>query len=218
MTSNRLISFSKKLSNEFVNHIQTSNNICIYKLGSHCIPNNIIFSNAQNLTLINCSRIGILNIFTPTIFPNLSNVNYLSADPGDFKIYEKFNDKISWAFPNKTHDFYDFMVKSGRGKKDSELLKQYVTNKKIIDGKNGFDISFEFDLIVPDYGIVNGEWWRSQFYEYLVKQQNINTYTNCMYPGESPKLTFNQELEEKELEKEIVAEKLYNCNFEDITN
>jgi adenylate kinase family enzyme len=27
------------------------------------------------------------------------------------------------------------MVKSGRGKKDTELIKKYMTNKKIIDGQ-----------------------------------------------------------------------------------
>lgn len=202
MTSNKLISFSNKLSNEFVNHIQTTNNICIYKLGSHCIPNNIIFSNATHLTLINCSKIGILNIFTPNIFPNLTDVNYLSSNPGNFKIYENFNDKIKWTFPNKIHDFYELMVKSGRGKKDSELLKQYVTNKKIIDGKNGFDISFEFDINIPEYGIVSGQWWQSQFYEYLVSQQNTQQ-------SES-----NQEIEEQILQKNKVMDTVDNIDFD----
>jgi hypothetical protein len=200
MTSNKLISFSKKLSNDFVKHIDSTSNICLYKLGTHYIPNNIIFPKADTLTLINCNRDGILNILTPTIFPNLSKVNYLSTDPGNFKIYERFNDKIKWVFPNKTYDFYDFMVKSGRGTKDLELIKTYVTNKRILDGKNGFDISFQFDLNIPGYGIIDGDWWRSQFYEYLVNKQNNNTYKDCLYPGESP----IQDEEEILLQKEYV--------------
>jgi hypothetical protein len=213
---NRLISFSKSLTPDFIKHIQSTNNVCLYKLGNHHIPENVAFPSAKTLTLINCNRDGILNIFTPNIFPNLTNVNYLSADPGDFKLYERYNDKLKWVFPNKTYEFYDFMVKSGRGKKDPELIKNYLTNKRIIDGKNGFDISFEFDLNIPDYGIVNGEWWRSQFYEYLVKQQNINKYSDCVYPGEIPSISIKQEIEEARIEKEIVAEKLYNSSFEDI--
>ncbi len=213
---NKLISFSKSLTPDFINHIQSTQNVCLYKLGNHYIPDNVRFPNAKTLTLINCNRGGILDIFTPTIFPNLTNVNYLSADPGDFKLYERYNDTLKWAFPNKTYEFYDFMVKTGRGKKDPELIKKYLTNKKIIDGKNGFDISFEFDLNIPEYGIVNGEWWRSQFYEYLVKKQNINKYKDCFYPGETPVIPFRQEIEEACIEKEIVAEKLFDCDFEGI--
>lgn len=212
----RLVSLTKNLSPDFVKHINSTKNLCLYKLGNHSIPRSVIFPKTQTLTLINCNRNGILNIFTPTIFPNLVNVNYLSADPGDFKLYERYNDKLKWVFPNKTYEFYDFMVKTGRGKKSQELIKNYVTNKKIIDGKNGFDISFEFDLNIPDYGIVNGDWWRSQFYEYLVHQQNIDKYSNCIYPGEVPAGPFSQEIEEENLEKEIVAEKLFDCDFENI--
>lgn len=214
----RLVSFKNHLNSDFVNHINNTKNLCLYKLGNHTIPNNIFFPKAENLTLINCNRGGILNIFTPIMFPNLNSVNYLSVDPGDFKIYERFNDKINWTFPNKTYEFYDFMIKNGRGKKDPEILKKYLLNKKIIDGKNGFDISFEFDINIPDYGIVNGEWWRSQFYEYLVHQQNINNYSKCIYPGEISSLPFSQEVEEEILEKEIIAEKLYNNDFETIIN
>jgi len=211
---NKLISFSKYLHPDFVKHVQTTNNLCLYKLGSYTIPENISFPNAHTLTLINCNRTGILNIFTPNIFPNLANVNYLSADPGDFKLYERYNDTLKWVFPNKPYDFFDWMVKSGRGTKDSELIKKYIANKKIIDGQGGFDISFEFDINVPGYGIVNGEWWRLQFYEYLVKQQNINKYSNCIYPGEIP-TTHTQEFEEACIEKEIVAEKLVDFDILD---
>ena len=212
---NRLVSLNKKLNIDFVTHIKQTKNLCLYKLGNHTIPNNIFFPNAKTLTLINCNRGGILNIFTPTIFPNLKNVNYVSADPGDFKIYERFNNEIKWIFPNKTYDFYDFMVKTGRGKKDPDLIKNYLTNKKIIDGKNGFDISFEFDLIIPEYGIVNGDWWRSQFYEYLVKHQNINNLKNCFY---SEKVASIQDDEEILLQKEYVKSVIDTLYFDNSTD
>ena len=218
MTSNKLISFSKNLSNDFVKHIDSTSNICLYKLSTHYIPNNIVFPKADTLTLINCNKVGILNILTPTIFPNLSKVNYLSTDPGDFKIYERFNDKIKWVFPNKTYDFYDFMVKTGRGTKDLELIKTYLTNKRIIDGKNGFDISFQFDLNIPGYGIIDGDWWRSQFYEYLVNKQNIHIHKDCLNPSEKPIIQDDEEiLLQKEYVKSSIDELDMDCITEDYT-
>ena len=37
-----------------------------------------------------------------------------------------------------------------------------------------------------------------------------------MYPGESTDRPFRQEIEEENLEREFIAQTLYNCNFEDI--
>jgi hypothetical protein len=219
MLSNKLISFGKKVSQDFVKHIESTPNLCMYKLGSHYIPDSVIFPKAESVTLINCSRNGILNVLTPRVFPNLHRVNYLSTDPGDFKIYERYNDKLKWVFPNKPYEFYDFMVKTGRGTKDPQLIKEYIASKRIIDGKNGFDISFYLDLNIPGFGITDGEWWRSQFYEYLVKKEHISDYANCLYPGEvpsHPNKTINQELEESKIEKEIVAEQLSQYDFTDV--
>jgi hypothetical protein len=181
------------------------------------MPPDIIFPKAETITLINCSRDGILNILTPRILPKLSKVNYLSADPGNFKIYERFNNNVKWIFPNKSYDFYDFMVKSGRGTKDTQLIKKYVTNKKIIDGKNGFDISFHFELNIPGFGITDGEWWRSQFYEYLVQKQYIYQHRDCMYPGESPPINYEYD-EETLLQKEYVKSSIEKLYFDHITD
>jgi hypothetical protein len=215
---NRLISFSKNLSPDFVKHIENSNNLCLYKLGSHNIPKNIFFPNASTLTLINCSNVGIQNILYPNIFPNLNTVNYLSMATSCNSLQHRFTKNTKWVFPDKNYDYYNYMVKSGYGVKDTEILKRYITNKKIIDGKNGFDISFEFDINVPSYGIIDGEWWRSQFYEYLVKKQKLELYKDCLYPGENPlnNLDSSQEIEEMLIEKEIVAHALSNYNFEDM--
>jgi hypothetical protein len=216
---NKLISFSKTLCPDFVNHIENTNNLCLYKLGGHTIPRNLQFPKARTLTIINCNRTGILDIFHPTVFPNLANVNYLSADPGDFKLYERYNDTLSWVFPNKPYEFYDFMVRTGRGKKDAELIKKYVANKKIIDGQNGFDISFEFDINVPGYGIVNGDWWRSQFYEYLVRaQNNDNNNVADDFIIANQVLDINQEIEEEKFQKERVREDLETFSLEDMVD
>jgi hypothetical protein len=202
---NKLISFNGKLSSEFIRHIESTNNVCVYRLGSHKFPGSICFPNAKAVTLINCSNIGVMNILDMGRFPNLSRINYLSAHPGNYDIYERFPDSMEWIFPNKDYEFYNFMVSQGRGKKDKNLIKEYISNKKIVDGKNGFDISFEFDLNIPGFGITNGNWWQSQFYEYLVMNQN------------KPAVAVQkQEMEELTLEKQIVRQEIENAYFEDM--
>ncbi len=211
MLGNKLISFSKNLSKEFINHINSTSNVCMYKLGAHYIPNNVIFPKATTVTLINCNKEGIQNILTPTIFPNLNKINYLSANPGNYLIFDRFKNDIKWVFPNKHYDFYNYMVEAGRATKDSDLIKEYVASKKIVDGKNGFDISFHFELNIPGFGITDGEWWRSQFYEYLVNKQNINNHIDCMYPGETISL---QDEEELKLQKEYVKSSINDLSSE----
>lgn len=198
---NGLISFQKKLSKDFIKHIENTKNLCIYKLGHHTVPKEVIFPNASQVTLINCSNTGIFNILYPHIFPNLNTVNYLSIN-SDRRLINRFSSDVKWVFPDKNYDFYNFMVESGYGKKDPEILKRYITNKKIIDGKNGFDISFEFDINVPFYGIVSGQWWQSQFYEYLVEKQNKHI-------NES-----EQEIEERLLQKNKVMNVVDNIDFD----
>ncbi len=213
MLGNKLISFSKNLSNEFIKHINSTNNLCMYKLGAHYIPSNVVFPKATTVTLINCNKDGVQNILTPTIFPNLNKINYLSANPGNYLIFNRFKNNINWVFPNKNYDFYNYMVEAGRATKDSNLIKEYVANKKIIDGKNGFDISFHFDLNIPGFGITDGEWWRSQFYEYLVKQQNINSHSHCIYLGETISL---QDEEELKLQREYVKSSIDSFLFDNL--
>jgi len=230
MLSRILNPFSKNITNnftkytyskdKFIKYIDSTNNLCIYKLDSQYIPKNIIFPKADTVTLINCNKNGILNILTPSIFPNLSNINYLSTNPGDLKIYERFNNNINWIFPNKSYDFYDYMVKSGRGRKDSELINKYITSTKFIDGKNCFDISFHFELNIPGFGIVDGEWWRVQLYEYFLNKQKINNSIYCMYPGEKIieyDSLLTQENEELLLQKEYVK-KIIDKSYYDYIN
>lgn len=214
----KIVSLNKNLSTDFINHIQNTKNVCLYKLGSHNIPENIFFPNAKSLTLINCSNYGIQTIVDPRFFPNINTINYLSMSPKSNTIHTRFGSNTKWIFPDKNYEYYNFMVETGYGRKDPELLKRYINNKKIIDGKNGFDISFELDLNIPEFGIVSGNWWQSQFYEYLVMKQTSNKFKDCMYPGEN---IFNiseikQEIEEERLEKERVELELHMNSFEDM--
>jgi hypothetical protein len=221
---NRVILINKNINDNFAKYIENTSNICLYKLGNHYIPKNIIFDNANTLTLINCNNDGIHNILHPSIFPNLNTINYLSMAPNNNTIHNRFSlskKNIKWVFPNKNYDYYNYMVESGYGVKDCEILKHYICNKKMVNGGNSFDISFEVDIIVPDYGIINGEWWCEQFYEYLLKKQKlekIENYKYCMYPSETINTNdeneIKQEFEESQIQKEFVAEALFQTSFD----
>ncbi len=166
-----LLTRGQKLSSKLIKYIESADNVIIYKLDNHHIPSNIFFPNAKQATIINCSKFGVFNILTPYIFPNVHKINYLSANPGNFDIYKRFNN-IEWVFPEKNYPFYSHLIDKQIGTRDAGLINRYLANKRVIDGNNGFDISFHFDILLPEYGQVNGEWYRTQFYEYCVAKQN----------------------------------------------
>ena len=202
----KLLSFQKKLSNEFVKHIETTNDVCLYRFNVFPIPRSVIFSNAKYLTLINCSKTGISNILNPDIFPNIHTINYLSTNPDKNLLHTRFSSHVNWIFPDKNYDFYNFMTEMSYGKKDSNIIQKYIHNKRIIDGKNGFDISYDVDINIPDYGIVNGTWWQSQFYEYLVYNQNKGQINR-------QDVGLKQEEEELQLQKNKVVDIIDSIDF-----
>lgn len=203
MVSRKVISFNNTLFSNFINHVNTTNNLCLYKF-CNSVPDGLFFSNATTLTLINCSKYGVSNILNNNVVPNLQRVNYISTHPGDSDIYKRFPNSIEWVFPNKNLGFYNNMIKAGLGRKCDKLINEYVASKKIIDGSGQFDIQFEFDLKIPNFGIVNGEWWSSQFYNYLLNF-SCNQKTEL---SEVEELHLIQAAEELALERERVkAEK-----------
>lgn len=153
------------LSFEFLRYIENTKHLCIYKLKSECIPNNIVFPRVNAVTLINCSKLGVSNILKPNFFPNLKLINYLSAHPGDYNIHKRFSNNISWVFPMKDYVFYDTMLEAGLGRKDHNLITNYIINKNI--NRNIVD----FDIYIPGYNILNGEWYRSQLLKFFLKKE-----------------------------------------------
>jgi hypothetical protein len=196
------------LTHDFVKYIESTNHLCIYKLNGQNVSAKILFPKVKTLTLINCSKNGVQNVLSSHIFPNATQINYLSAGPVEYAIYRRFGGQARWVFPNKDYDFYNYMVSQGLGKKDDTLMKRFIASKKIIDGANGFDISFQFDLNIPEFGIINGEWWRAQFVEYLRSKEGRSTVA---VGGGS------QDEEELEFEKNRVKFELDNIYFEDDT-
>jgi hypothetical protein len=196
MSFNKIISNNSTLCYNYIKYINTTKNLCIYKF-CNVVPNGLKFPNANTLTLINCSKNGVSNIFNPDIVPNIKRINYISTEPNDTNIYKRFPESVEWMFPDKNLDFYNNMIIMGRGKKCDKLINEYVASKKIIDGTGPFDIGYEFDLKVPDFGVVNGEWWRSQFNSYLLNY----SYNSKTQLTDVEELHLVQATEEMALEK-----------------
>ena len=176
------------------------------------MPGNIFFPNATSITFINCNNRGIENILYPKYFPNVNRINYLSYSYNNI-IHKRFENRIEWVFPNKDFEYFNYMVEAGYGRKDDTILKTYITNKKNMC-QNGFDITYDYDIIIPDYGIINSELLRLYFYKYLLYKKNIHKYRNTIYPGER---LLDQDVEELELQKELVKSSIeqYQCDILD---
>lgn len=152
-------------------------------MGDQHIPSNVTFPKAKSIAVLNCSRHAIFNSLTPYIFPHVHTIHYLSAHPGSYGIHNRF-EGVMWEVPaEKKYPFYDHLCgEAGVGKRVPHLLSTFVTNKRIVDGVNGFDISFHFDLRIPELRThtqqhvgehtgVDGEWYREQMAEYLMVKQ-----------------------------------------------
>jgi hypothetical protein len=167
------------LSYNFVKYIESTKNVCFYKLSSEFFSDTLCFPNVQTVSLIHCNRNGISNILKPEIFPNLQKIHYLSGHPGQIDIYLRFNHTVKWIFPNKKYEFYNHMIEAGKGLKDDFLIVNHISNIKMI---NQF---MEFDLYLPGFSIVDGMWYRTQQYQYLTTNYqnsplNIRMENECI--------------------------------------
>ena len=154
------------ISNTFLKYITRTSNICIYQFGNQKISPTLQFPHARTVTLINCSREGVNRILTPSIFPNMREVHYLSAHPGQVNIYERFSRPISWIFPNSDYIFYKCMIEAGLGRVENRLISTYI-NSVDRDQKQIYA-----ELCLPDYGFTVGEPYRLRLHHYLQYQHH----------------------------------------------
>lgn len=151
---------------DIVKYLTSAKNVVIYKLDSTKIASTVQFPNAQIATLINCTPRAVFEILTPNTFPNITDIHYISAHPGQENLHQRFQNPVRWCFPHKTYQFYEDMVRIGKGRKYDDLVDKYLTNKRIIDGTGPFDISYTFDIILPEYGIQDGEIYANKFRQF----------------------------------------------------
>jgi hypothetical protein len=149
------------ISNTFLKYITRASNVCIYQLGNQPLSSTLQFPNARTVTLINCSREGVHRILTPSIFPNIGEVHYLSAHPGQVDIYQRFSRPISWIFPNSHYIFYKCMIEAGMGRVENRLISTYIHSVE------QYHRRLHADLCIPQYGLTIGEPYRERLHHYL---------------------------------------------------
>lgn len=149
------------ISNTFLKYITRTSNICMYQFGNQPISPTLQFPNARTVTLINCSREGVNRILTPSIFPNIEEVHYLSAHPGQVDIYQRFSKPISWIFPNSQYIFYKCMIEAGVGRVENRLISAYVHSVGLHYNQ------IHMDLSIPQYGLTIGDPYRVRLHHYL---------------------------------------------------
>lgn len=157
------------ISNTFLKYIARTSNVCMYQVKNQPISPTLQFPRARIVTLINCSREGVNRILTPSIFPNIREVHYLSAHPGQVDIYQRFSRSISWVFPNSHYIFYKCMIEAGLGRVENQLISTYIHS--VEQYKN----QLHADLCIPQYGITNGELYRERLHHYLQYQHHSIT-------------------------------------------
>jgi hypothetical protein len=149
------------LSSIFHHYIQRTKTLCLYGIQNPTIHSKLIFPQATTLALVHCSRDSIQHILSPTHFPNLKTIHYLSAHPGKVDIYRTLPSSVSWVFPNQNYIFYQCMMEAGIGHIDPSLVRRYVHRIHRNNGRT------EVDLILPELGVYKGPYYRIQFARYL---------------------------------------------------
>jgi hypothetical protein len=155
-------------------HVQQTSHLCLYRLCKKPVPPTLFFPKVKTVALIHCSSAGISNILRPSIFPNLSEVHYLSAHPGRFDLHTQFKTPISWVFPNLRYTFYDCMVQAGHGRVEHQLISTYI--HQFIKFPRGAEMMIH----LPGYDVVNGSEYVRHLRQYLYQsnRHRYQTYAN----------------------------------------
>lgn len=156
------------LSHRFLIYVQRTSNLCIHQLGEHPLSPQLSFPNVRTVTLTQCTPKGISRILTPEIFPNLTAVHYLSANPGQVDISKRFP-SVQWLFPNGRYLFYKYMVEQGLGRIENRLIRTYIHHYRKTEG------GYRLQINLPWYGVQYGHIYRSQLIHYLQNQHRVLT-------------------------------------------
>lgn len=143
----------------FHSYFQQSKQLCLYRIGSQKLCSTLSFPHVHTIVLIHCSRIGVSNVLTPSRFPNLKSIHYLSAHPGQVDIYKRFPNNLEWLFPNKKYMFYNCMMEAGMGRVEERLISTYV--HRVTDQY--------IKLHIPKYGLYHGKVYQKHLLSYLQK-------------------------------------------------
>ena len=159
-------------------HIQQTSHLCLYRLCKKPIPPTLFFPKVKTVALIHCSSVGISNILRPSIFPNLSEVHYLSAHPGRFDLHTQFQPSVSWVFPNLRYAFYDCMIQAGQGRIENQLISTYI--HQFVKFPRGAEMMIH----LPGYDVVRGSEYTRHLRQYLHQSYRYQSHRYPSYSNE----------------------------------
>jgi hypothetical protein len=142
-------------------HVQQTSHLCLYRLCKKPVPPTLFFPKVKTVALIHCSSAGISNILRPSIFPNLSEVHYLSAHPGRFDLHTQFQSSVSWVFPNLRYAFYQCMIEAGHGRVENQLIRSYI--HQFVKFPRGAEMMIH----LPGYDMIKGSDYSRCLRQYL---------------------------------------------------
>jgi hypothetical protein len=163
-------------------HIQQTSHLCLYQLCKKPVSPTLFFPKVKTVALIHCSSVGISNILRPSIFPNLSEVHYLSAHPGRFDLHTQFKSPVSWVFPNLRYAFYQCMIEAGHGRVENQLISTYI--HEFVKFPRGAKMMIH----LPGYDVVKG----SDYSRYLQRYLYPPKYHHQSYSTEISQYYSNQ--------------------------
>jgi hypothetical protein len=196
------------LSAIFHSYVRKSATLCLYQVGDHYLAPKLVFPHVQTLALIHCSRNGVQNVLTPSRFPNVKTVHYLSAHPGQVDLYRRFPSNIDWVFPNSKYIFYKCMIDAGIGRVDPQIISRYVY--RVLDN--------DIHIKLPGYGIYIGKHYRTHMNKYLEREYMPSK------PLVSPFVPINEDDDEETVVSKFLREQkdidffnriMNTCNEED---
>lgn len=142
-------------------YFQRASTICLY--GLQQLEKKPYFPSATTVAFLRCSPQVIPSLLEANVFPRLQTVHYLSGHPGSTDIHRLR--LLQWIFPNRAHPFYDRMVEAGYGRRDPNLIRQYISGsyQRIhMDTKT-------FDLHIPGYRIMDDLSYCRSLFGYMSK-------------------------------------------------
>ena len=159
--------------NIFTYYFQRARHLSVYQYQYlNNLPVGLIFPYVTNLTMIDCSSLGISNLLYSHRFPKLEQIVYLSGHPGAYDIHTRFPKSVKWIFPNRDYSFYNCMLDAGFGIKNNTVITENIYSASV---KNGIP---SFDIHIPGYGRRDGSIYKEHMYHYFHHPEVLSTLSN----------------------------------------
>ena len=81
----------------FATKLKAAKHLIIPRIGDYMMPTNIIFPNAQTLTVYCWDKNGVYYNLNRHHFPNVERINYIGGSPGEASVLFRFTPQRSWV-------------------------------------------------------------------------------------------------------------------------